>query len=127
MTKPVFSESNLNCDKHKFERFLQNDTFSMASCYGPIFVSTCPLLVFKRSAGEESGAEGGGKEFRGCGAGWTLVATGSLANVEPDRIMLKKVSAAAACDLLCHRCAACYHLIHHSKSSHTCLPHRDYR
>jgi hypothetical protein len=22
MTKPVFSESNLNCDKHKFERFL---------------------------------------------------------------------------------------------------------
>jgi len=23
LTRPIFSESNLNCDKHKFERFLQ--------------------------------------------------------------------------------------------------------
>jgi hypothetical protein len=59
----------------------------MASCYGPACVSACPLLVFKRSpyAGDEAG-------FRAsCGSGWSLVATGSLANVEPDRIMLKKV------------------------------------
>lgn len=65
----------------------QPDRFSMASCYGPACVSSCPLLVFKRSAyaGQETG-------FRGaCGGGWSLVATGSLANVEPDRIMLKKV------------------------------------
>lgn len=65
----------------------------MASCYGPIFVSTCPLLVFKRNTGEgDEAAEGWATNFRGCSAGWTLVATGSLANVEPDRIMLKKVS-----------------------------------
>jgi hypothetical protein len=59
----------------------------MASCYGPTSVSTCPLLVFKRAA--YAGEDGG---FRGaCGSEWSLVATGSLANVEPDRIMLKKV------------------------------------
>lgn len=59
----------------------------MASCYGPTFVSAVPLLVFKRAA---YAGEGGG--FRGrCGADWALVATGSLANVEPDRIMLKKI------------------------------------
>jgi hypothetical protein len=70
----------------------------MASCYGPTSVSTCPLLVFKRAA--YSGEDGG---FRGaCGSEWSLVATGSLANVEPDRIMLKKVRAwpSAAADSL---------------------------
>jgi pre-rRNA-processing protein TSR1 len=74
LTRPIFSESNLNCDKHKFERFLQSDRFSVASCYGPITLSACPLLVFKNIANV-----------------WTLVATGLLANVDPDRIVLKKV------------------------------------
>ena len=62
----------------------------MASCYGPTTVSTCcPLLVFKRAP--HVGDEGG---FRGaCGGGWSLAVTGKLANVEPDRIMLKKVRA----------------------------------
>lgn len=49
----------------------------MASVFGPITLSNCPLLVFKRAA--DSGE-------------WLLVATGSLSSVDPDRIVLKKVS-----------------------------------
>lgn len=73
--KPIFSESNLNCDKHKMERYLSEGKFSMASVYGPISFMPCPLLVFKRLENGQT----------------ILVATGSLAKVDPDRIMLKKV------------------------------------
>ncbi|KAJ1420791.1 ribosome biogenesis protein BMS1/TSR1 [Ochromonadaceae sp. CCMP2298] len=71
--RPAFSESNLNCDKHKFERFLLPDRFCVASVFGPVCVPATPLLS------------------RGSGAGWELVATGSLMSVDPDRITLKKV------------------------------------
>lgn len=73
--KPIFSESNLNCDKHKMERFLREECFTMASAYGPVTYNPCPLLVFKRIADGTL----------------VLVATGSLAKIDPDRIMLKKV------------------------------------
>ena len=68
-------------------------------------MSTCPLLVFKRRAdGDDSGngnGVGGGDGgdtsvviddgVRSSGSQWVLVATGSLMNIEPDRIILKKV------------------------------------
>ena len=73
--RPIFSESNLNCDKHKAERFLAEDCFSTASVYGPITFMPCPLLLFKRLANGQL----------------LLVATGSMMKVDPDRIMLKKV------------------------------------
>jgi pre-rRNA-processing protein TSR1 len=73
--KPIFSESNLNCDKHKSERFLTEDSFTCASVYGPITFGQCPLLVFKKLDNGQT----------------ILVATGSLMKVDPDRIMLKKV------------------------------------
>jgi pre-rRNA-processing protein TSR1 len=73
--KPIFSESNLNCDKHKMERFLREDAFTMASVYGPVTYIPCPLLVYKRLAN----------------GSLVLVATGSLTKIDPDRIMLKKV------------------------------------
>jgi len=73
--KPIFSESNLNCDKHKLERFLLPDRFSMASAYAPITFLPCPLLLFKEV---DDGS-------------LTLVATGSISSVDPDRIVLKKV------------------------------------
>jgi len=72
--RPVFSESNLNCDKHKFERFLHPHRFAVASCYGPASFIPTPVLVFKQE-----------------GTRRTLVASGNLASVDPDRIMLKKV------------------------------------
>ncbi len=73
--KPIFSESNLNCDKHRMERFLREGNFSMASVYGPITYMPCPLLVYKKLASGQL----------------VLVATGSLTKVDPDRIMLKRV------------------------------------
>jgi pre-rRNA-processing protein TSR1 len=57
------------------ERYLSEGKFSMASVYGPISFMPCPLLVFKRLENGQT----------------ILVATGSLAKVDPDRIMLKKV------------------------------------
>eukprot|EP01035_Chromulina_nebulosa_P053629 gene53629-73344_t len=46
LTRPIFSEANLNCDKHKFSRFLQHDTFSVGSCFGPMTLTPCPVLLF---------------------------------------------------------------------------------
>jgi hypothetical protein len=71
----------------------------MASCYGPICASTVPLLVFRRQQQQQqqpsssfSSSSGADAVLeRASGSGWELVATGALSNVEPDRIMLKKV------------------------------------
>ena len=51
--------------------------YSVATLFGPTCLAPCPLLVFKRS--ESTGS-------------LTLVATGALNSVNPDRIILKKVS-----------------------------------
>jgi pre-rRNA-processing protein TSR1 len=74
--KPIYSEANLNCDKNKLERFLLPGSYSVATVFGPACYQPCPLLAFKRSA--TTGA-------------LELFATGSLGNVNPDRIVLKKV------------------------------------
>lgn len=73
--KPIYSESNLNCDKHKLERYLLPDRFSVASIYAPVTFLPCPLLLFKELDNGET----------------ILVATGTLMSVDPDRIILKKV------------------------------------
>lgn len=74
--KPIYSEANLNCDKNKLERFLLPGRYSVATVFGPACYQPCPLLAFKRSA--TTGV-------------LELIATGSLGNVNPDRIVLKKV------------------------------------
>lgn len=77
--RPIFSELNLNCDKHKFDRFLQHDCkgFSMATAFGPVTFSATPLpvLVFKKSVDGIL----------------HLVASGTFITVDPDKIILKKV------------------------------------
>jgi len=73
--KPIFSEGNLNCDKHKSDRFLRDDKFEIASVFGPITYSPSPVLIYKKL---DSGLV-------------ELVATGTLNSVNPDRIMLKKI------------------------------------
>lgn len=78
--RPVFSQINLNCDKHKYERFLRQDRFSAASVYGPTTFQPSPVLVFKEVAATENGAKR-----------TVLVATGTLLGVDPDRIVLKKI------------------------------------
>lgn len=78
--RPVFSQINLNCDKHKYERFLRQDRFTAASVYGPTTFQPSPVLVFK-----ELPASGG------VGKRTVLVATGTLLGVDPNRIVLKKI------------------------------------
>ena len=73
-------------------RFLlrQSDRFSVASIYAPITFHPSPVLVFKRTPLPVP--KGGGllsslkQEYK-----MTLVGTGSLGGVDPDRIILKKV------------------------------------
>lgn len=78
--KPIFSQANLNCDKHKYERFLRTDCFSAASVYGPTTFQPCPVLILKEIAGTING------EKR-----TVLLATGMLLGVDPDRIVLKQI------------------------------------
>lgn len=72
-SSPIFSEYNFG-NKHKYERFLQCDKASVASVYAPIIFPPAPVLVFKR---EETFLK--------------LVATGSVLNADPNRIIIKRV------------------------------------
>lgn len=75
-TRPIFSTDDINMDKHKLERFLHPGRFSVASVFAPICFPPLPLVVFKET---------------GIGERLTLVASGSLKSVDPDRIILKKI------------------------------------
>jgi pre-rRNA-processing protein TSR1 len=68
---PIYSEYNVTCDKHKYEPFLHAGSTQIASIYGPISFPPMPLLMFKNNT--------------------SLVATGGLLTVNPDRIILKKI------------------------------------
>lgn len=73
---PVFSQNNTRCDKNKLDRFLKTGCFSVGSFFGHITFLPVPVLVF--SVDEETGKQ-------------TLIATGSLQSVDPDRIILKRI------------------------------------
>jgi pre-rRNA-processing protein TSR1 len=78
--RPVFSQNNLNCDKHKFERFLPTGgAFFAASVFGPVTYTPCPILVF-RERDETIGAHH--RE---------LVAIGSMIGADADRIVVKRI------------------------------------
>lgn len=73
-TRPILSQNNFSCGKHKYERFLHDSRSTVASFYGPITFGHLPVLVFKESENNIS-----------------LVATGTLMGVDPDRIIVKKI------------------------------------
>jgi pre-rRNA-processing protein TSR1 len=74
--RPVFSEHNLNCDKHKYERFLpQGGTFFAASVMGPVTYTPCPVLVFRERKGQER----------------ELVGIGSMIGADADRVVVKRI------------------------------------
>lgn len=78
--RPIFSQNNLNCDKHKFERFLPTGgAFFAASVFGPVTYTPCPTLVF-RERGDAVGAQK--RE---------LVAIGSMMGADADRIVVKRI------------------------------------
>jgi pre-rRNA-processing protein TSR1 len=73
--RPIFSQNNLNCDKHKSERFLPTDgAFFAASIFGPVTYTPCPVLVFRDLKGKHE-----------------LVAVGSMIGSDADRIMVKRI------------------------------------
>ena len=74
--RPIFSQHNLNCDKHMFERFLpQGGAFFAASVMGPVTYTPCPVMVFREREGKQ-------KE---------LLAIGSMMGADADRIVVKRV------------------------------------
>jgi pre-rRNA-processing protein TSR1 len=102
--KPIFSEPNLNSDKHKMDRFLHEDRFTVASCIGPVTYTPSPVIVLKRV---EYTADDGSIEVK-----MELVATGTLTSVDPNRIMLKKVILTGA-PLRCKKKSAVIkHMVH---------------
>mmetsp|Transcript_6815 Transcript_6815/g.10354 ORF Transcript_6815/g.10354 Transcript_6815/m.10354 type:complete len:968 (+) Transcript_6815:151-3054(+) len=74
--RPVFSQNNLNCDKHKFERFMPtNGAFFSSAVFGPVTYTPCPVLVFRRMEMDKT----------------DLVALGSIFNADADRIVVKRI------------------------------------
>jgi len=74
--RPIFSQNNLNSDKHKFERFLpRGGAFFAASVYGPVTYTPCPVLVFREGISDHR----------------ELVAMGSMLPADADRIVLKRI------------------------------------
>ena len=71
--RAVFSQHNLNCDKHKFERFLP-PSFFCASVFGPVTYTPCPVLVFRTVEGRQE-----------------LVAIGNMLTADADRVVLKRI------------------------------------
>lgn len=76
--RPVFSQHNLNCDKHKFERFMpQRGAFFAASIFGPVTYTPCPVLVFRERSENIHQRE--------------LIAVGSMIGADADRIIVKRI------------------------------------
>jgi len=89
-SRPVFSQHNLNSDKHKFERYMPEGgggTYFAASVFGPVTYAPCPVLMFREAnEGSKTGDIGSGsikkREF---------LAHGSMLGADADRIVLKRI------------------------------------
>jgi pre-rRNA-processing protein TSR1 len=75
---PIFSQHTAG-DKHKYERFFRPQTVVVASVYCPIVYPPTPVLVFNDDIS---------KDGQIC---HTLIATGTVHRVDPDRVVCKKV------------------------------------
>ncbi|EDV24926.1 uncharacterized protein TRIADDRAFT_527, partial [Trichoplax adhaerens] len=71
---PMFSQHSTG-NKHKLERFFRTNEAIVATMYCPIMFPPAPVIVFREN---EDG-------------GFSLVATGSLLNVNPDRTVVEKI------------------------------------
>lgn len=115
---PVFSEHNTKGDKHKYEKFMHTQRSLVATVYAPITFPAVPLLVFTPSQlslhlhaptanianPHTTHSDTSSTTAAATGPVSTpavpeallppspfLVATGALLNVDPDRIILKKI------------------------------------
>lgn len=69
-TRIVFSQDTTNCDKHRVERFLQANRFTVASCYSRIMFDHGPTLVFHADR---------------------CIASGMHIGVDPNRLLIKRI------------------------------------
>lgn len=75
--RPIFSQNNLNSDKHKFERFLPANAFVAVSVFGPVSYTPCPVLVYREPSKENSRRQ--------------LVALGTMIGADADRVVVKRI------------------------------------
>jgi len=79
--QPIFSQ-HTNGDKYKMERYLPAEVTVVASIFAPVTFPPCPVLVFRRDNSNGSNGSNGDDH---------LVATGSILDINPDRIVLKRI------------------------------------
>jgi pre-rRNA-processing protein TSR1 len=101
-SRPIFSQHNLNSDKHKFERFMPtgggggSGTYFAGSMFGPVSYAPCPVIMFReaRFVGEQQQLQDGASSSE-CGGGRgikrELLAYGSILGADADRIVLKRI------------------------------------
>lgn len=76
--KPVYSDQSLKSDQHLFQRFLPQSGWSVATVYAPVTFQPASVLLFR--------GQGHGNLVSD-----ELVASGTLMNVNPDRVVLKRI------------------------------------
>ena len=88
-SRPVFSQHNLNSDKHKFERFMpaggNGATYFAGSVFGPVTYAPSPAMMFRETSGTGVGCGGSGIGRR------ELLAYGSMLGADADQIVLKRI------------------------------------
>ncbi|KAK6635555.1 hypothetical protein RUM44_000807 [Polyplax serrata] len=72
--RPIFSQ-HTNGSKHKYERYFQPNSVTVATMFAPIVFPPASVLVFKENP---NGTQ-------------DVVATGSVLSVTPDRLVIKRV------------------------------------
>lgn len=126
---PIYSESNLNCDKHKMSRYLIANSFTTATVFAPVTYLPCPVLVYARRPKTGPGSLMNDvtvteatcispvvdHDKNVCMSTQTelvLIATGVLDAVDPDRIILKKVCSTLRRCVSFHIFIACSYVTH---------------
>mmetsp|Transcript_27477 Transcript_27477/g.57330 ORF Transcript_27477/g.57330 Transcript_27477/m.57330 type:complete len:1056 (-) Transcript_27477:49-3216(-) len=89
-SRPIFSQNNLNSDKHKFERYMPTGgAFFAGSVYGPVTYANCPVLMFREAKEAENVSI---SDFGDSGnARREFLAHGSIFGADADRIVLKRI------------------------------------
>mmetsp|Transcript_32005 Transcript_32005/g.67738 ORF Transcript_32005/g.67738 Transcript_32005/m.67738 type:complete len:1028 (-) Transcript_32005:236-3319(-) len=83
-SRPIFSQNNLNSDKHKFERYMPangGSAFFAGSVFGPVTYGNSPVLMFREGKETSTGMDVK-REF---------LAHGSIIGADADRIVLKRI------------------------------------
>ena len=76
LANPIYSQHTTG-DKHKFELFFRGGGTYVASVYAPIAFTPCPILMFSAPSPTSPTPQ--------------LVATGSVLNAAPDRVVCKRI------------------------------------